>query len=230
MVPVRLIATADETIRNHIIKGTNRQTQVTDEQLFALSDFPKKLEVFFPTFADNAKLYYERRSRQYNNVPGIEKVRVINMTILVRAFAAMFKGLPHRTTRNYKMLLKGVGQDIFGKDDKLEPYYLAGYAHYRLDFMFRNGLLDAALKVARYHILYAYRLSVGDVQMPRLNSNEMVRFCKPLMERLWDDEKTRRDLENVAKQVGRLAKGDLHRDNIRTESFTEAVHNHFSPS
>jgi AIPR protein len=91
MVPVRLIATGDEAIRNQIIKGTNRQTQVTDEQLFALSDFPKKLEAYFPTFERNAKLYYERRSRQYNNVIGIEKVRVINMTILVRAFAAMFR-------------------------------------------------------------------------------------------------------------------------------------------
>ena len=112
-VPVRLIATEDPEIRNSIIKATNRQTQVTEDQLLALSDFPKSLEAFFPTFEGRKKLYYERRSRQYNLVEGIEKVRVLDMRTLVRAFASVFLELPHRTTRNYKALLKTVGADIF---------------------------------------------------------------------------------------------------------------------
>ena len=44
MVPVRLIATQDDNIKNAIIKATNRQTQVSEDQLFALADFPKKLD------------------------------------------------------------------------------------------------------------------------------------------------------------------------------------------
>lgn len=43
MIPVRIIATQDEALKNAIIKATNRQTPVTEEQLVALSDFPKKL-------------------------------------------------------------------------------------------------------------------------------------------------------------------------------------------
>lgn len=43
-MPVRLIATQDDGVKNAIIKATNRQTLVTEEQLFALSEFPKKLE------------------------------------------------------------------------------------------------------------------------------------------------------------------------------------------
>jgi len=35
--------TRDDGIKNAIIKATNRQTLVSDEQLFALSDFPKQL-------------------------------------------------------------------------------------------------------------------------------------------------------------------------------------------
>src|SRR5262249_24091831 len=66
MVPVRVIATQDDAVKNAIIKATNRQTFVTQEQLFALSDFPKKLESYFPTFDARKRLYYERRSRQYN--------------------------------------------------------------------------------------------------------------------------------------------------------------------
>ncbi|MEX1133055.1 MAG: AIPR family protein, partial [Flavobacteriales bacterium] len=104
LIPVRIIATNNAEIRNSIIKATNRQTEVTEEQIFALADFPKKLEVYFPTFDGHKKLFYERRSRQYNSDEAIEKVRVVNMTALVRSYASIFLDLPHRTTRNYKAL------------------------------------------------------------------------------------------------------------------------------
>ena len=127
LIPVRLIATDNAEIKNSIIKATNRQTEVSEEQLFALSDFPKKLETYFPTFDGAKKLFYERRSRQYNSEEGVEKVRVINMTTLVRAYASLFLGFPHRTTRNYKALLKSVGSEIFNKDHRLEMYYVSAY-------------------------------------------------------------------------------------------------------
>lgn len=46
-VPVRLIGTQDENVINAIIRATNRQTQVTEDQFFALQEFPKQLESFF---------------------------------------------------------------------------------------------------------------------------------------------------------------------------------------
>jgi hypothetical protein len=106
MIPLRLIATQDEEIKNSIIHATNRQTQVSDDQFFALTEFPKKLEAYFPTFEANRKLFYERRPGQYNSVTDIERVRIVNMTMLVRAFSSIFLALPHRTTRNYKALLQ----------------------------------------------------------------------------------------------------------------------------
>jgi hypothetical protein len=223
MVPVRLIATIDDNIKNAIIKATNRQTQVTEDQLFALSDFPKKLEAYFPTFEGKKKLYYERRSRQYSSAAGIEKVRVINMTAPVRAFAAIFRGLPHRTTRNYKALLRGVGTDIFNKDHRLEPYYVAAFAHYRLEFLFRNQSLPAELKPARYHLLLAYRILVNGEVLPPMNSHEIARYCSVLMDMLWDDDASRAHFENAEVHVRAVATGNLHRDNIRTEPFTEAL-------
>lgn len=42
MVPLRLISTKDEDVIGSIIKATNRQTEVKEEQLLALSDFQKK--------------------------------------------------------------------------------------------------------------------------------------------------------------------------------------------
>jgi hypothetical protein len=48
-VPVRLIGTQDEAVINAIIRATNRQTPVTEDQFFALQEFPKQLEQFFQT-------------------------------------------------------------------------------------------------------------------------------------------------------------------------------------
>jgi hypothetical protein len=223
MIPIRLIATRDDGIKNAIIKATNRQTQVSDEQLFALSDFPKQIEAYFPTFDGKRKLYYERRSRQYNSVSGIEKVRVVNMTMLVRAFASMFLKLPHRTTRNYKALLRQIGTDIFNKEHRLEPYYVSAFAHYRLEYLFRNQTIDAILKPARYHLLLAFRLLTQPDDPPPMNSHQMEKYCAAIGETLWDEDKCRDMFVTAAKHVEAVASGNLHRDNIRTEPFTNAL-------
>jgi AIPR protein len=223
-IPVRLIATDNQEIKNAIIKATNRQTQVSDDQLVALTDFPKKLEDFFPSFEAQKRLYYERRSRQYNSVDGIEKVRVINMTTLVRAFASVFLDLPHRTTRNYKALLKSVGTVIFNTDHKLQPYYVAAFAHYRLEYLFRSQIIGRELKAARYHLLMCFRYLASSLQLPRyFNSREMQRYCEDLSEILWDESKYKDLFINSVEILNNVADGNLHRDNIRTEPFTKQL-------
>ncbi len=142
------------------------------------------------------------------------------MTVLVRAFASIFLRSPHRTTRNYKALLRGIGTDIFNKEHQLEPYYASAYAHYRLDFLFRNQILPPELKPARYHLLLAYSLLIDNMRPPSLNSHEVKRYCNTLMESLWDDDQFRVHFETAAEHIREVAKGNLHRDNIRTETFT----------
>ena len=222
-IPVGLIATTNDDVRNAIIKATNRQTEVTDEQLFALAEFPKKLETCFPGFSTGRKLYYERRSRQYTGVESIEKVRVITMTVLVRAFAAIFRELPHKTTRNYKALLREIGKEIFGNDHRVEPYYTAALAHYRLEYLFRNGRLRPELKPARYHILWAARILWNSNPLPRMNSHEIARLCEEFNELLWNDELAKDLMLRAAQAVEQVAQGNFHRDNIRTEPFSQAL-------
>jgi hypothetical protein len=171
MVPVRLIGTQDEKVINAIIRATNRQTPVTEDQFFALQEFPKQLEEYFQTFPNQQKLYYERRSRQYENNQAIEKTRIVTQSNVIKAFAAMFLDEAHRTTRNYASLKAKVGKDIFGKGDRLEPYYTAAFALYRLEYLFRNAKLDAKYKAARFHILMATRLLGGEGDLPRMNSS-----------------------------------------------------------
>jgi hypothetical protein len=175
---------------------------------------------------DGAKrLYYERRSRQYNSDEAVEKVRVINMTTLVRAFASIFLDFPHRTTRNYKALLKSVGTEIFNVDHKMEMYYVSAYSYYKLDYLFRVGAIPPAFKPARYHLLFVFRaLAIPDrSSLPRFNSGDMAKYCESLMNILWDDVLVKQVFQQAAVIVEHAASGDLDRDFIRTEPFTEQI-------
>jgi hypothetical protein len=222
-VPVRLIGTQDEKVINSIIRATNRQTQVTEDQFFALQEFPKQLEEYFQTFPGQQKLYFERRSRQYERLP-IERTRVITQANVIKAFAGMFLNEPHRTTRNYSALKAKVGSDIFGKAHRMEPYYTAAYALYKLEYLFRSGKLDPKYKPARFHILLATRL-LGNpgAALPRTNAREMEAYCRPILSLLWDASKSDELISNAAALVEGAVEGNFNRDNVRTEPTTRKV-------
>jgi hypothetical protein len=230
MVPLRLIATQDESVTASIIKATNRQTEVKEEHLLALSDFGKKLEHFFRTFENGKQLFYERRSRQYNSLSGIEKTRIVTPANLIRAYAAMFLEEPHRTTRNYAALLDRVGKDIFAPEHLLDPYYVAAYALYRLEYLFRNQSLDPKYKPARYHILLACRFIAAPFALPKSNSHEMQRYCDSILKILWDVQEADGLFTTAAAVVDTVAKGNFHRDSIRTQTFTESLIEEFKPT
>jgi hypothetical protein len=221
-VPVRLIGTQDENVINAIIRATNRQTQVTEDQFFALQEFPKQLEQFFQAFPTQQRRYYERRSRQYDRLT-IEKTRVITQPNVIKAFAAMFLQEAHRTTRNYSALKDKVGKEIFGKGHRMEPYYTSAFAFYKLEYLFRSGKLEPKYKPARFHILLAVRLLGNPAPLPRLNAGEMEKYCEPILTALWDSTKCDELIGRAAAIVDAAAGSNFNRDNIRTEPTTKNV-------
>jgi hypothetical protein len=221
MIPLRLIAAQDEAVTQSIIRATNRQTEVKEEQFFAVTEFAKRLEEFFKTFPNGRKLFYERRTRQYDSL-SIEKTRIITPANLIRAFAAMFLEEPHRTTRNYTSLREKVGKEIFVEGQRLEPYYVAAWALYKLEYLFRNKL-DAKYKPARFHLLLAVRLIFNRQPLPPMNSHEMERRCNAISEKLWDSAKADVLFSKAVNAVDTATKGDFHRDQIRTQETTELL-------
>lgn len=223
-VPLKVISTDDEDIINAIITATNRQTQVTTDDLYALSAIQKKLEGFYDSYSDRKKLFYERRSKQYAAVSGIEKVRIIGKAQQVRAFAAMFLDDPHRAARYYGDLRVQVGGKILNEAHRLEPYYAAAYGYYKLEFLFRNGLLPVNYKPARYHLLMAFRYLVAGAVMPALTANKVSTYANGISERLWsDDGAVAVFTEAIAAVDVALEGATLTRDLVKTQSFTDAV-------
>lgn len=122
LIPIKVIGTTDEDIRNNITKATNSQTSIKPEQLEALSDFQKNLETYYSTYGENERLYYERRTGQYR-LESIPKTKIVNIPQQIKSVSAMFLNNPHGVSGNYGAIVKKVGNKIFNVNDKMILYW-----------------------------------------------------------------------------------------------------------
>lgn len=179
-VSVKIISTANEDTVNRIIKATNRQTEVTDEQLMALNDFHKRLEEYYLTYTGSQRLYYERRSKQYSNTAEIEKVRIITIPTQIKSFASMFLDKPHLASRYYGRLVKD-SEGIFSSDHLPIAYYISAFSLYKIEYLIRNKQIDQSYNRYRFHILMLLKyLVLNGTPQPRLNSAKMERLCQDI--------------------------------------------------
>jgi hypothetical protein len=223
-VPLKVISTEDEEIINAIIAATNRQTEVTADDLFASTSFQKKLESLYAAYPDKKKLFYERRSKQFSSTSNIEKVRIIGKTQQMRTFAAMFLDEPHRAARYLSDLRSQVGKTIFHDGHKLEPYYASAYGHYKLEFLFRNSSLPVYYKPARYHLLMAFRYIVAGADMPALTANKIESYANKISSALWVDSRAVEGFKSAIEAVDQALNGAAcTRDIVKTQPFTSAV-------
>ena len=161
-------------------------------------------------------------------MPGVEKTRIVTFVNLIRVFASMFLEEPHRTTRNYRALLEGVGKSICA-GDRLDPYFVSALALYRLEFLFRNQILAPAYKAARYHVLFAARLRRSGPTAAD-DSYDMDKYCSAILPQLTDSAVAQQLFVEAARRVEIAAAGNPHRDHIRTASFTDELRKVCTPA
>ena len=104
-----------------------------------------------------------------------------------------------------------------------EPYYLSAFAAYRLEFFFRNARLDPKYKLARYQLLLALRLAANPERPPRPNENAMEKYCEPILEQLWDLDKSDKLLTKAIEVMAKVSDGKFDRDLLHSEPFTKSV-------
>lgn len=229
-VPLRIISTKDENVVKSIIRGTNRQTKVEEDQFFALTDFAEQLEDYFETIPENNRVYYERRSGQYNR-RAVHNTRIVPHRNLVKYVASIFAEIPHQASRRYTTLRDTVGKEIFAKGHKLDPYYVSAFSAYKLDVAFRTGRIESSLKPARLHILLAMRYLGNPAPMPFMNARAMEGYCAVITKKLWDNaaaDELCASAASLAAEVAdenfaRSTDGEFQRDDIRSQSFTEKI-------
>lgn len=230
-IPVKLIVTDDNETTNRIIQATNRQTEVKLEAFESLSDFHKQLEEFYATFDKETgkRLYYERRSKQYEYQPNVNKNQIISIATQAKCFLAMFLNGPHSTHRYYGNILKFNRNQIFNESHKMFPYYLSGFALHRLERLFYQKKIENRYRLFRYHLLMIFRLQNETAAIPPLNSQKIDQYCQELAEILWDEKAALKAFQKAVQILdsafsqSNYSRVEAERRKVFTESIEELV-------
>lgn len=188
-VPIKLIVTDNAEVVNLVTKATNSQTLVQREAFESLSLFHKKLEEYYSAMNKDRdiKVYYERRSKQYENL-AINKSHIVTMSKQINCYISMFLDLPQSTHRYYGELLTSYRGRIFLETHSLAPYFTSGLAVCRLEEFLRRQEIDNKYKRFKYHLLMLLRIKHAGSALPRFENNKKTdEYCSKLFSLLYNE-------------------------------------------
>jgi hypothetical protein len=225
-VPFRLIGSKDDSFVSSIIVGTNSQNPVREEQFWALLPFMKSLEEFCRSLETEQIIYIERRENQYRSLPKIERTRIMQPSVLMKAVAACLLFQPQRAARDYRGIVSEYEKAIFLDDHDVRIYHAVAYLYYRLEFLWRNQRIDSASKTFRYYILAGIGLQITDgnntFAMKKKNRDAI---ASKVVELCGDEKLLKKEISAIVKivddQLKKLGASSQERvrDTIRSESF-----------
>lgn len=222
-IPIKLIVSPEDTLKNQITKATNRQTVVKLEELSALTDFQKNLEQYYNAIPKKYRLYYERRSQQYRPFLGTEdgpdKIQIVTVSTQIRAFASMFLDRAHQASRYYGTLLKDVENSIFVEGHFPISYYVSAYAIFRIESLLRKKQLDNNYRAFKYHLLGILRMQIAGDTAPRMTTNQFEKYCEKIKEELWDEIKLTAAIIQACKVLDKVLAGEYERDKAKDSTI-----------
>ncbi|MBX2932043.1 MAG: AIPR family protein [Chitinophagaceae bacterium] len=163
LIPLKVVITKKEELRDEIILTTNSQSKFTEEQLFAITQFQKTLEDFYNANKTTDNLFYERRTNQFSN-SSISRSSIIEIKEQLKSFMAMFFDLPHLVAGNIGKVVSTHKDKFFQKDHSPIPYYISGLLSTKWDKLLLNDDNYKEFNKYRYHIFMGFRYLVEDLQ------------------------------------------------------------------
>ena len=193
-VVVKLIATDSTNVTNAIVKGTNRQNIVYDEAFEITRQFHKDLEEFVEVIQSdipaNQKVYYERRSNQFANVPTITINQKANFKILIQSFVSTILQLPHDGFVHDSYLLSKYRNQIFIDGQSFYPYFLSVYLNLKVDSVFKSQYEEYKyITTYKYQILCLLIEQIAGIVPDINNTKKIDAFCDKVYQEIKDTSK-----------------------------------------
>lgn len=153
---IKIIESNDASTIADIVRATNRQSAVQDEQFSSTLEILRDLEAYFNARGTGHanRLVLERRKGQYRN-ENIPQARVVDIKELARAISATRMLRPDLASRYVGRLTGEMRDQVFVKEASEELFYLSCFASYRLRILISNKKFDARYSKLRWHILCA---------------------------------------------------------------------------
>lgn len=230
-VLVRVVQVVDDATLEDIVYTTNRQTEVKSEAFAASKKFHKKLEEHYKSVDVDNRLYYERRSKQYDNDDSINKNKVISLAVQVFSYTACFLNEPHSVnSRYYGEIINAYKDKIFKDESLCEPYYISAYTLYLIEDAIRKSIIERRWKDYKYHLVYAIRVLCVGNKVFRSNSKDMKTSCETLYSKLKDSIEFKQLLQTACScfdeaitQLPQIEKSLINRSKIVTDKLTEVL-------
>lgn len=227
-VPIKLIVSKHEELTTKIIRSTNRQTEVKEQDLLAFSDFQKQLEDYYKTFPINERLYYERRSKQYNKT-SIQRKKIIDKTTQIKAVGSMFFNRPEMATRFFGKLFEEFKDKLFKENHEKYPYYIASYSIYKLESFFNLKKIDKKYTKIKYHLIMMLRYEVNTSKCPPFESNKSVKYCEDIYKVLNDEDKLLIKFNTIINKIDKLNFNLDGNEISKSKDFVTKCLNLYSP-
>lgn len=241
-IPIKLIVTDIYEVANQITKATNRQTEVKVEAFESLEPYHRKLEEHYNSYPKDNRIYYARRSNQYDNaIPAIPKAKITTLSTQLNAFLSTFLNEPHSTHRYYGELLKAYQGKLFQKNHNLDMYYVSSFALHIVEKIIKNRPSPFTPFYKRnkfkYHFLVVLRIITCGFSYPSFDSKKMSKYCEKLHSLLLDKKKTLEAIEltkeviskavnNYKGKYGKTDTQELHRIKRFTFEVIEEAKKH----
>lgn len=221
MVNLKIIETTNEDVFAELVRATNSQSKIEDTQFFSLRPIVKRAEQYFSTYQeDDAKLYLERRDRQYvgKDVPA---VRTFSVNNAAKCVAAMFLNRPELSYRYPKQMYEDLGERIFDDTNREVIFYTACLALYRAHLLISNGTIPQNMKKTKWHMLPLIRLAIAGKDMPALNSRKIEAYCQRIIDVLSKHQSAVSPFAKVVSAVEGL--GTLTSDRLKRQAVLEEM-------
>lgn len=220
---LKVVETSDAAVVDDIVRSTNRQAKVEEDQFLATLDAVKALERYFDArgIEDEYRLYFERRKNQFATIEDVKAIRVFDIKELARCVAAMFLDKPEIASRYPNRLTGEMRSLVFNKTYREEAYHVAAYALYRLKLLLSNHKMQKFSKL-RWHILLALKYYVCGSELPQLSSAKIVAQCREIekfMSR--NDEEAVNEIKLLCASIVNI--DDITRDKLKGSALVQEV-------
>lgn len=229
-IVIKLVEVSDEKISDRVIYTTNRQTEVKAEAFTSTKPFHKHLQDFYNSIEQPYRLFYERRSKQYDLNDDIAKNHIVTLATQISSYLAVFLNEPHSTHRYYGELLRSYESKIFLETDAPDVYYISSYLLFFVDEAFRKGVIPKEYRPYKYHLACAIKaLEVGSQVVFGQKRKQRKEFEK-LYALIKDDDKINRHLRSAISCIDaafiacpEIPKSDRHRSKEVTKELLDKI-------
>ena len=223
MIAIKVIETASEDVFSDLVRATNSQTKIDDDQFLSLQPVARRIETYFNSFsADESRLYFERRDRQYvgQGVPG---VKIFDLKLLARCVSAAFLGRPDLSYRFPRKIFsdKVIAGHVFSQDNLDIIYYTSCLIYYRMAILFSNNQLPTEARRFKWHIIALFARRVGGGVVPA-KDKKIEAWCEQIISTVLNDHKKCKQDMGACYEVFRNL-GEVSDDRLKRQAIYDQI-------